>query len=165
VQINRQESRWLRLNEWISTLLFGLSPTQNDLVFMNALEEKVGEIVDEETILLIKELTEVTHVNSDEFRDYAILGFLQQAIYSNRDSDPIPIGKDEMDSKDPWNTYVLQRKVGKLEDHLHQICTELARISGKSIDDFSGTKLHVFLWKVIVPKKARAKPRRWLRNF
>ena len=54
-----------------------------------------------------------------------------------------------------------RKKIGKLGDQLHQICGALATMKGKSVEQFGGTALYVFLGKCVIEKHTRAKPRRW----
>ena len=130
---------------------------------MTLLQGKVGDIGDDETKRLIDVLARLSHINVEEYAGSMILHFFQQALHPNGAAEkPVPIDLGELDSKDPFFGSVLRQKVGKTGDHLHQICVELAVMNGKGIDSFNGTALHLFLWKTIVPKKPRPKPRKWL---
>jgi hypothetical protein len=129
---------------------------------MNVLHQKLREIDDPETKALIDELALIAGLNVESFADSMLLHFIQQAYYPNGGGEkPVPIEVKDLDSRDERDAFILRKKIGKLGDQLHQICGALATMKGKSVEQFGGTALYVFLGKCVIEKHTRAKPRRW----
>ena len=127
---------------------------------------KVLEIRDSEIRTCLEELATVCRLDVSSFENMMLLHCFQNCIHPNGGLEkPVPIHKDDLDSHDPLNSFLLRKKTGKLENDLYQVCAELANIRGRSMDEFTNTALYIFLNKIMTKSKPKAKPTRWLADW
>ncbi|HEY4249291.1 MAG TPA: hypothetical protein VGM64_20885 [Lacunisphaera sp.] len=126
-------------------------------------QRTVDSIIDPQTISLIQELSQISKTPIAEYHGRMLLHFLQNTMFPHGAGNPsIPISKEDLDTHDPTDSFVLRKKVGQLENELYSVCVSLSGIAqGKHIDTFHGTKLYTFLPKVLLTKVPRKKARRW----
>ncbi|MFA5265069.1 MAG: hypothetical protein WC378_14690 [Opitutaceae bacterium] len=131
---------------------------------MKILETIVSEIQSEQVRRLLWEMAALTGQDLTAFENRLLLHCLQACIHPNGAAEkPVPITSKDLDSLDGTDSFLLRRKVGKIDDEaLFAVCCELAAMPpSTSIENFSGTSLHVFLMKRLITKRERPKPIRW----
>ena len=132
---------------------------------MVAVQRSVDSINDPETNKLLAELEEISGISRAEFHGRMLLHFLQTAMSPNGAAyKPTPISKQDLDSCDVMDSFILRRKVGKTGNDLHSVCASLAQMKGKHVDDYHGTSLYVFLGKMIINRSPRQNNQRWFRR-
>jgi len=120
----------------------------------------MANITDEEILALIRELEHVCPVGSRHFGNSPLLHFLTQCVYPEGSSKRIPIT-----TRCAASTPLLESRVGKLPNGpLRDLCGELALLSQKSLEFFSGNKVYILLNKTL-PNFTTREPgemqRRW----
>jgi hypothetical protein len=129
---------------------------------MSELHKSLEEIEDTECCQLIRELALIAGIDSHQWRSMMMLHFLQQSVYPNGAAEkPVPISKDDLDTVDPFDAFILRKKIKDLGNALHMSCAALPFVKTKGIENFHGSTLYVFLGKALIPKKTKIKPSRW----
>ena len=122
----------------------------------------------EEVQRLVWELAQISGHSFDRLFDERqfVISCLKTCFYVNGGGEkPVPISKDDLDSVDPLDAYLLRRKIGKIEDdEVFRLCRELADLHPPLIlEQHTGASLYVFLAKRVVTKKTKPKQKRWIR--
>lgn len=128
---------------------------------MSDLYKDVCQIDDPETILLIQELSRLYGFDLNEWKRMPLFHFLQQVIYPNGNEEFIPIDKKDLDSQDPFDAFVLRKKLKDLGNPLHTTCAAMPFAINEGIDNCHGMSLYLFLNKALkMQKKKKAKFKR-----
>ena len=118
------------------------------------LQTKVGDIDDRELLDLIDELEQACRVGSREFISLPLMLFLTQCASIRR----VRPKRVPITTKYAASTPLLESRVGKRPDGpLRDLCGELAVLSAKSLESFSGSKVYVLLNETL-PKNLTATP-------
>ena len=119
------------------------------------------KVADQNLLSMISELEHATHVAGE--KEYLLWGYLVQCHYPNGAGNWFEIDKNKII---PGG--LLSRKIGKLEGTaIYQVCDEVAKTKGDSIESVVNLSLYVFLNRYLPnferkPKKRRHDPRDWL---
>jgi hypothetical protein len=119
---------------------------------MRAIDTKLRDIRDDETLKLFDELRQVTGIDPTQYADFTAFDFLQQCVYPNGGGlPPVRIRRECINMADDYSTFLLWKKVGKVGDSLHRLLRGLA----PSLDDHSGTSIYMLFNKTLIPTKKK----------
>lgn len=122
---------------------------------MRAIDKKVGEIKDSETLKMFSELRQVTGVDPGHYADFTAYQFLQQCVYPNGPGKTVRISRDCVAKFDRFGDFVLCRKAGSVGDSLHRLLSCLT----ESLDNHTGTSIYMLLNRTLIPTKKQAHTR------
>jgi len=119
---------------------------------MRAVDQKLKDVDDAETLKLFEELQAITGVNPSDYADFTVYHFLQQCLHPHGSGKPLKIERKRIEDADDHNSFVLRKKVGKVGNELHRIFRNLT----PSIDHDAGTAVYMLLNRtMIIPKKKK----------
>ena len=132
---------------------------------MSLLQSKLCRIESEDILKLLQELHQITGFSLEECRDQSLFLYLSGCLYNNPRRERSKIKREELDSLDPTDSFLLRRKLKNLcGTDVHRVCDELVRhhnnvFLNESVELFDGTALYVFLNKKLPDyKKGKKRP-------
>jgi hypothetical protein len=119
---------------------------------MRAIDQKLKDVDDAETLKLFKELQLLTGVSPEQYAEFSVYHFLQQCLYPHKPDKLEKLERKSIEKVDDYNAFVLLKKAGKVGNHLHRILREVCH----GIDYDRGTSIYMMLNKyLILPKKKK----------
>lgn len=124
---------------------------------MRLLERRLDHFSDGETLTLFRELQLVSRICPKSSLELGAYQFLDLCMHpSGGMTKQIRITKERIGRFDDFDSFLLLKTVGKVNDELHRLFSELAQNRGESIDNFGGTSIFMFLNRMTARKRARS---------
>ena len=136
---------------------------------MAYLQTEISELLDTEIFVLLQELERVTGQSTDDYLTSSLFYYLSSCLYNNAHGKRLKIDKDELDSIDPTDSFILRRKLRSFATSpIYQMCDELVKSHNdiylnESAEKYDGSTLYVFLNQKLpeTGKKKKKKPFRF----
>jgi len=118
---------------------------------MSLLQSRINLIDSDEVHDLLAELQILTGQSVDQYLSSSLFSYLSSCLYHNPRQKRFKINKDELDSVDPTDSFLLRRKLKTfLGTPIYELCDELVKSHNnvhlnESADRYEGSTLYVFL--------------------
>lgn len=124
---------------------------------MGILSRKMNGVDDDETLMLFQELRLVTGVDPTGCAEILVSQYLLLCLHPfGGRSKAVKIEKTCMDSHDPFDRFILRKKVGRVGDGLHRMLRGFTDQRRETLENYFGVAVYMFLNRMLVPTKKKS---------